>query len=138
MSSAKTPQDVVASTADGCCEVFVVDADRVQRARSTMPSDGVIDATAALFKLISHPTRVRILLALAAEELCVCDLAQVLEATVSATSHQLRNMRAMGLVQFRTEGKLAYYSASDPVMVSLLLEGVAHARGRLPGSGGGS
>ena len=70
-------------------------------------------------------------------ELCVCDLAQVLDATVSATSHQLRNMRAMGLVHFRTEGKLAYYRASDPVMVSLLQQGVEHARDRRSESHGG-
>ena len=138
MSTAKTARDLITSAADGYCEVFVVDAERVQRARSAMPPNEVVDAAAGLFKIIGHPTRVRILLALAAEELCVCDLAQVLDATVSATSHQLRNMRAMGLVHFRTEGKLAYYRASDPVMVSLLQGGVDHARSRLPGAGGGS
>ena len=138
MSNTETTQNLTNSAADGCCEVFVVDVERVQRACSVMPSNEVVDETAALFKLIGHPTRVRILLALAAEELCVCDLAQVLGATVSATSHQLRNMRVMGLVHFRMEGKLAYYKASDPLMVSLLQEGVDHARSRLADSGGGS
>lgn len=123
-------------TSDGCCEVYVVDADRVARAAAAMPPDPVIDATASLFKIIAHSTRVRILLALAAEELCVCDLAQVLGATVSATSHQLRTMRMMGLVRFRAQGKLAYYRASDPVLVSLLRRGVEHAAGRLPDEGG--
>lgn len=119
-------------TDEGCCEVFFVDTERVQRARAAMPPELAVEAAAALFKLIGHPTRVRILLALATEELCVCDLAQVLGATVSASSHQLRNMRAMGLVHFRTEGKLVYYRASDPVMVSLLQKGVEHARSRFP------
>ena len=92
----------------------------------------------ALFTALAHPLRVRLLsLLLAEKELCVCDLAQVLDATVSATSHQLRNMRAMGLVYFRTEGKLAYYRASDPVMVSLLQQGVEHARDRRSESHGG-
>lgn len=138
MSSTETARNLNNGAADGCCEVFVIDAERVQRACSTMPPNEVVDETAALFKLIGNPTRVRILLALAAEELCVCDLAQVLGATVSATSHQLRNMRAMGLVHFRSEGKLAYYRASDPVMVALLQRGVDHARSRLAGLGGGS
>ena len=137
MSSVETAQDVITGTADGCCEVFVVDAERVERARAALPAEHLVSVAAALFKVIGHPTRVRILLALAAEELCVCDLAQVLDATVSATSHQLRNMRAMGLVHFQTEGKLAYYRASDPVMVSLLQQGVEHARDRRSESHGG-
>ena len=130
MSSVETTPDVITDTDEGCCEVFAVDSERVERARAAMPTSHLVSEAAALFKVIGHPTRVRILLALAAEELCVCDLAQILDATVSAISHQLRNMRAMGIVRFRTEGKLAYYRASDPVMVSLLHRGVEHARDR--------
>ena len=127
MSSPSHSAEIVDQPSKGCCEIYVVDDERVQTAQSALPSDDAIDLAAARFKLIGHPARVKILLALAAEELCVCDLAHVLGSTVSATSHQLRNLRALGMVAFRQEGKLVYYRACDPVMVSLLSEGVAHA-----------
>lgn len=68
---------------------------------------------AATFKLLAHPTRVQILRALAHEELCVCDLAQIVGLSVSATSHQLHLMRNLRLVRYRMEGKLAYYRVVD-------------------------
>ena len=86
MSSVETAQDVITGTADGCCEVFVVDAERVERARAALPAEHLVSVAAALFKVIGHPTRVRILLALAAEELCVCDLADLFEQRSSSES----------------------------------------------------
>ena len=61
MSSVETAQDVITGTADGCCEVFVVDAERVERARAALPAEHLVSVAAALFKVIGHPTRVRIL-----------------------------------------------------------------------------
>lgn len=94
--------------------------------RDAMLPDDLVQAVADIFKALSHPTRVRVLRALAMEELCVCDLAQVLSLSVSATSHQLRALRAMRLVRFRMDGKLAYYSLRDPFVRALLEDGVRH------------
>jgi ArsR family transcriptional regulator len=67
----------------------------------------------SLFKAISDPTRLRILSALQAGVLCVCDLAASLSMTVSAVSHQLSRLRAERLVEARRDGKTIYYSFSD-------------------------
>ena len=98
----------------GCCQVFYVDEERVARVREAMLPDDFVNEVAETFKVLAHPTRVRILRALAKEELCVCDLAQVLGMTVSAASHQLRALRGMKLVRYRMDGKLAYYRLADP------------------------
>jgi DNA-binding transcriptional ArsR family regulator len=114
------------STQKSTCEVFLVDEDRVQRVRDSMLSDEVIEEVAEAFKVLAHPTRVRIVRALAGEELCMCDLAQVLGISVSATSHQLQALRRMKLVRCRVDGKLAYYSLRDRFISALLDDGVGH------------
>lgn len=110
----------------GCCDVYYVDEDRVARVRAAMLPVDLLEQVADTFKVLAHPTRVKILRALAAEELCVCDLAQVLGLSISATSHQLRSMRTAKLVRFRMAGKLAYYSLRDPFVAALLDGGVRH------------
>lgn len=111
----------------GACRVFSSDDARVARALERMPATAVIEDVAATFKVLAHRTRIRIVHALGAEELCVCDLARVLGVSVSATSHQLKALRAMKLVQCRVDGKLAYYSLRDPFLRDLLAVGVRHA-----------
>ena len=114
---------------DGTCKVFAFDEDRVNRARAAMPTDDKLRDITDTFQILGHPTRVRIILALSHEELCVCDLAQVLGLSVSATSHQLSAMRRMRLVRHRTEGKFAYYSLCDPFVAALLEDCVQHLSG---------
>jgi DNA-binding transcriptional ArsR family regulator len=97
--------------------------------RSAVLSDDLVQEVAALFKVLAHPTRIRILRALAQVELCVCDLAVVLGMTVSAVSHQLRAMRASQLVRYRTQGKLVYYAVREPFILELLDRGLLHLQG---------
>jgi DNA-binding transcriptional ArsR family regulator len=111
---------------EGTCEVQLFDEERVRRAREGMLSEALLQELAETFKVLAHPTRIRILRALAQEELCVCDLAQVLGLSVSATSHQLQAMRRMKLVQYRMDGKLAYYSMSDQHVLDLLDDALGH------------
>ncbi len=110
----------------GTCKVFLVNEDRVSRARDSMLSDDVLQQVAELFKVLAHPTRLRIILALAREELCVCDMSQLLGLSDSATSHQLVTLRRMGLVSYRMDGKLAYYSLRDQFVLALLQDGLRH------------
>jgi DNA-binding transcriptional ArsR family regulator len=109
---------------DGSCGAWVVDASRVERVRAAMWDDGTVELAAELFKILGSSTRMRILRALSTEELCVCDLSELLGLSSSAVSHQLRDLRRLRLVRCRTEGKLAYYSASDPELIRLLEAGV--------------
>jgi DNA-binding transcriptional ArsR family regulator len=110
----------------GTCEVLLFNEERVRRVREQMLSAFELQELADTFKLLAHPTRIRILRALSEEELCVCDLAQVLGLSVSATSHQLQAMRRMKLVRYRMAGKLAYYSMSDHYVLDLLNDALGH------------
>jgi len=81
---------------------------------------------AQIFAALADPTRVRIISALNGRELCVCDLAAVLGMTQSAVSHQLRLMRALGLVKNRKEGRVVYYTLDDEHVRDLFKRGLEH------------
>lgn len=108
------------------CQVNYVHQDRVTRSRERMHDDQDIERVAETFKILSEPTRLRILHALSEEELCVCDIAAVVDMTSSAISHQLRILRAARLVRTRREGKMVYYSLDDQHVRNLLAEGIRH------------
>lgn len=112
----------------GCCDTYVVDPERVGRVQEEMFPDDLVESMAETFKALAHPTRVRILRALATEELCVCDLAHVLGMSISAVSHQLRSLRQIRLVRHRTQGKLVYYALHDDFVLALLEDGSRHLR----------
>ncbi|MDT5272807.1 MAG: ArsR family transcriptional regulator, lead/cadmium/zinc/bismuth-responsive transcriptional [Acidobacteriota bacterium] len=108
------------------CEIEFVDERKVKSVRRAMKSDDAVGMLAETFKILGDPTRVRIAFALAREELCVCDLANLLGVTQSAVSHSLRTLRQMKLVRFRKEGKIAYYTLDDEHISHLLDEGFRH------------
>jgi len=112
------------------CEVDWVDGERVERARAGMRPDGLLLDLGETFKVLGETTRVRILHALALEELCVGDLSALLAMSASAVSHQLRILRAAKLVRFRREGKMVYYSLDDDHIRNLLDEGLRHVEER--------
>lgn len=111
---------VEAEPGAGDCEVFTFDVNRVESARRALWANSEFEATADLLKLAGSPARLRILLSLAVGELCVCDLARVLGLSVSATSNQLQTMRRAGLIKFRKDGKLAFYSLRRPKLLELV------------------
>jgi len=102
------------------CQVNIIHQEQVNKAVHNMPGDDLIVQTAELFSLLGDVSRLRILQALITTELCVCDLASILEVSSSAVSHQLRLLRAMGMVRYRKEGKIAYYSLAGTHVSSLL------------------
>ena len=85
-----------------------------------------VSALAEIFKVLGDPTRIRIAYALAREELCVCDIANLLGVSQSAVSHSLRALRQMKLVRFRKDGKIAYYALDDEHVSRLLEDGFRH------------
>jgi ArsR family transcriptional regulator, lead/cadmium/zinc/bismuth-responsive transcriptional repressor len=103
-----------------------IDPASVREARAAIPGDKMIRALAETFSALSDPTRVRIIFALAGQELCVFDLARLLGLTSSAVSHQLRLLRGQRLVRYRKEGKVAYYSLDDDHIRNLMEECVRH------------
>ena len=99
---------------DGVCEVDQVDRPMVADARAALPSAAEFRQAADAFRVLANPNRLRVLKALQGRELCVCDLREVLGISMSGTSQVLRELRNLGAVEFRTEGKLAYYRLADP------------------------
>ena len=96
-------------------------------------SDDVIDATTAnrlaeIFAALSDPTRLRIISVLSHRELPVAELAQIVGISESATSHQLRLMRALRIVRARKEGRQVFYLLDDEHIHDLLDRAVAHLR----------
>ena len=120
------PDGNTSSSEEGSCLVHSADEGRVDRARKADLPLEVLREIADTFQILSHPTRLRILRALAEEELCVCELAELLELSMSATSHQLRALRDRKLVTYRMDGRFAYYRLSDPFLASLLTQSVEH------------
>lgn len=105
-----------------------VHPDAVARARAAQAAEEEMEDLADTFQMFASPTRLRILEALAAEELCVCDLADVVGTSQSAVSHHLRHLRALRLVRFRKRGRMAYYALDDTHVTTLLHTGLAHVR----------
>ena len=114
------------ATLGDACEVEFVDAAKVESARRAMKPADAVALLAETFKVLGDPTRIRIAHALATEELCVCDLANLLGLSQSTVSHSLRALRQMKLVRFRKDGKIAYYSLADEHIGQLLELGFAH------------
>jgi ArsR family transcriptional regulator len=85
-----------------------------------LPRQDELDAMEQFFKVLGDSTRLRILHALLAGELCVCDLGETLSMSVSAVSHQLAVLKTARLVRNRRDGKVVYYSLSDDHVTSLL------------------
>lgn len=115
-----------ASPVSDACEVEFVDEKKVRRARRAMKPPEAVSALAELFKVLGDPTRIRIAYALSREELCVCDISNLLGVSQSAVSHSLRALRQMKLVRFRKDGKIAYYALDDEHVSRLLEDGFRH------------
>jgi len=112
------------------CDCEVIHADLVEEVKHHMPEDEKLYDLADFFKMFADSTRIKILWALEQEEMCVCDLAALLNMTKSAISHQLKTLRQEKLVKFRRDGKNAIYSLLDEHVKSLLEIGLEHIEER--------
>ena len=83
---------------------------------------------ADLFKIFGDPTRIKILYALSESEMCVCDIAQRLNMTQSAISHQLKILKQSKLVKNRREGKTVFYSLADGPVKTIMRHGLDHVQ----------
>ena len=110
------------------CKVNFIDEKKVESIRKKSLPDATIKLISETFKILGDPTRVKIVFALSQEELCVCDIANLLGATKSAISHQLRILRNMRIVTYRKNGKMVYYTLDDNHMKNLFDEGLVHVQ----------
>ena len=110
---------------ESCCE-FSIDEKRVRLGRKNLLSEEMTRDVAETFRMIAHPTRVKMIRALAVGEMCVCEISEVIGLSISATSHQLHLLRSLRLVRSRSEGKQVYYSLQDSFVLALLEDCVRH------------
>ncbi len=111
---------------NAACDTVCVHPKAVNAAKKRLPDDAGAEAAAAFYGMFADPSRYRLLSALAAGELCVCDLSACLDMTQSAVSHQLARLKLARLVKARRDGKSVYYSLDDDHVLSILELANAH------------
>ncbi|OXS59976.1 transcriptional regulator [Cohnella sp. CIP 111063] len=95
------------------CEVYCYDEPKVRRVQDAIQQED-ITGMAKMFKVLADETRMKIAFALCQEdELCVCDVANIIGSSLATASHHLRSLKQLGLAKYRKEGKLAFYSLED-------------------------
>ena len=109
-----------------CCDAVEVHENLLKIVNETMPEETELYDLAELFKVFGDSTRIRILFVLFEAEVCVCDLAQVLQMTQSAISHQLKILKQNKLVKSRREGKSIFYSLADDHVRTIIAKGCDH------------
>lgn len=108
-----------------CCEEGI-HPEIVKAVTDRLPDDELLYDVAELFKVFGDSTRVRIICALFESEMCVCDIANVLNMTQSAISHQLRVLKQARLVKCRRDGKIVYYSLADGHIKTIFNQAFEH------------
>ena len=109
-----------------CCDTIEVHDELLKIVDETMPEETELYDLAELFKVFGDSTRIRILFVLFEAEVCVCDLAQALNMTQSAISHQLKILKQNKLVKSRREGKSIFYSLADDHVRTIISMGREH------------
>ncbi len=108
------------------CEFIHVHEDIVEKVMKQMPEEEILYDLAELFKIFGDSTRIKILYVLFESEMCVCDIAQLLNLSQSAVSHQLRALKQSKLVKYRREGKTVFYSLADGHVRTIIDQGMEH------------
>lgn len=111
---------------DCCCEDIEIHKDLLEKVNRNMLDDDELYDLAELFKVFGDSTRIRILFVLTEAELCVCDLAEALNMTQSAISHQLKILKQSKLVKSRRDGKSIFYSLADGHVQTIIAQGMEH------------
>lgn len=108
------------------CDCNIIHKGVLEKVEQNMPDFEKLFSLADFFKMFSDSTRIRIIAALLNNEMCVCDIAFLLNMTKSAISHQLRMLRQTKLVKYRKKGKIVYYSLDDEHIKSIVEIGLLH------------
>lgn len=116
------------ATTNDTCEVFSYDEEKVSRISKVIEQQTFIEA-ADIFKALADETRLKIAFALTQEnELCVCDVANIIGTSNATASHHLRHLRNLRIAKSRKEGKLVFYSLDDPHVTTLVSMAMTHGQ----------
>ncbi len=109
-----------------CCDFICIHEDIVNEVKKNMPDEEVIYDLAELYKVFGDSTRMKIMYVLFESPMCVCDIAQLLNMSQSAISHQLRVLKQAQLVKARREGRTVFYSLADDHVRTIVNQGMEH------------
>lgn len=110
------------------CQIYCYDEEKVNRIQGNLQTVD-ISSVAQMLKAIADENRAKITYALCQDdELCVCDIANIIGVTVANASHHLRSLHKQGIVKFRKEGKLAFYSLDDEHIRQIMMIALAHKK----------
>ena len=112
--------------ADDVCQIKEIHIDAIKKAKEGMDSEETYMKLEETFKIFGNTTRLKIMSLLVIEDLCVCDICEILNMSQSAVSHQLRTLRSKNLVKYQKEGKLVRYSLADKHVVEILNMCIEH------------
>lgn len=104
------------------------DSEVISNIKESLLDEEKVNLLSEIFKALSDPTRLKIIYVLSKSPMCVCDIAQILDMSQSAISHQLRLLRNLKLVKFKKEGKMVIYSLDDDHVVQLFNQGLDHVK----------
>ncbi len=108
------------------CSKKCINQEKVEKTIQSFPIQDIVVGIAEIFKALSDPSRLKIVLTLLSREHCVCDIAVICSQSESAISHQLRILRALKIVKNRREGKIVYYSLDDDHVKALIQMSLDH------------
>lgn len=108
------------------CDCTIIHQNIIDKVKANMLEEDCFEKATYFFKIIGDKTRMKILWALSQNEMCVCDISNLLSMSKSAVSHQLSVLRKAKLVKFRKEGKSAYYSLADNHVKTMIESGISH------------
>ncbi|MDD4690326.1 MAG: metalloregulator ArsR/SmtB family transcription factor [Eubacteriales bacterium] len=110
------------------CNITIIHEDILEKVKKEMTDDESLFDMAAVFKVLSDPTRLKIINALLLSEMCVCDIAALLNMSQPAISHHLKSLRQTRLIKYRREGKIAYYSLFDEHIKIMFSQCITHIK----------
>lgn len=113
------------------CDCNIIHKEAVDKAIQNKPEEKLLENLSQLFKILGDPTRIKILWTLDNNEMCVCDIANVLNMTKSSISHQLAILRTKGIIKHRKSGKEVYYMLDDEHIKKLYEIGLKHMEHKL-------
>lgn len=113
------------------CDCNIIHKEAVDKAINNKPKEEILEKLSELFKILGDSTRIKILWTLDNNEMCVCDIANVLNMTKSSISHQLAVLRTTGIVKYRKSGKEVYYMLDDKHIKRIYEIGLKHINHKL-------
>lgn len=113
---------------EDACRILIIHEDRVLKAKRNMPGEDLVRKAGDFYKALCDPARIRILSALSSSEMCVCDLTAVLGMNQPAVSQHLRTLKQAGIVSFRKDGKVVYYSLCNEETKSIHTKVMRHIK----------